>query len=182
VVAALNISGTVSNLTSVVFLAMGTTVGILMGQMLGMGTPEPELRDTNRKLLFATVAASAVMGGLLAAVSGIFPQIYNTTDEVKALATGLILVAALMMPFNAYTHSVYFTLRSGGCAGVTFVYDTCYMWGVVVLTAFLLSRLTALPILPLYLICQGLDIPKCFAGLFLLRSKFWVNRLVESPS
>jgi putative MATE family efflux protein len=182
VVAALNISGTVSNLTSVVFLAMGTTVGILMGQMLGMGTPEPELRDTNRKLLFATVAASAVMGGLLATVSGIFPQIYNTTDEVKALATGLILVAALMMPFNAYTHSVYFTLRSGGCAGVTFVYDTCYMWGVVVLTAFLLSRLTALPILPLYLICQGLDIPKCFAGLFLLRSKFWVNRLVESPS
>ena len=178
VVAALNISGTVANLTSVVFLAMGTTVGILMGHMLGMGTPEPELRDTNRKLLFATVASSTVMGGLLAAASAAFPQIYNTTDEVKALATGLILVAAFMMPFNSYTHSVYFTLRSGGCAGVTFVYDTCYMWGVVVLTAFLLSRLTALPILPLYLICQGLDIPKCFAGLFLLRSKFWVNRLV----
>ncbi|MBP3396268.1 MAG: MATE family efflux transporter [Clostridia bacterium] len=179
VVAALNISTTVTNLTSVVYLAIGTTVGILMGQMLGMGKPEAEVRDSNRKLLFATVAASTVMGGILASVSGVFPLIYNTTDEVKGIATGLILIAACMMPFHSYTHSVYFTLRSGGCTGITFVYDTCYMWSVVVLAAFLLSRLTALPILPLYVICQCLDVAKCILGFFLLRSPVWIKRLTS---
>ena len=44
VVAAMNIATTLNNLASVVFLSMGNTVGIIIGQMLGAGKSAEEVR------------------------------------------------------------------------------------------------------------------------------------------
>ncbi|MBE6555816.1 MAG: MATE family efflux transporter [Ruminococcaceae bacterium] len=177
VVAALNIANTVINLSGVVYIAMGSTVGIIVGQLLGTGACEEEVRDTDRKLIFAAILSSIVFGGLLASVSAVFPRIYNTTDAVRGIATGLILISAAIMPFNSFTHCIYFTLRSGGCTGITFLYDNCYMWGVVVTTAFFLSRFSPLTIIPLYAICQSLDILKGALGILFLKSNMWIKRL-----
>ena len=73
VVPAMNISSTLFNLGSVVFLSMGNTVGILMGQMLGAGKEEGEIRTANRKLITFSVAAGGSFGLLMAACSGFFP-------------------------------------------------------------------------------------------------------------
>ena len=177
VVAAQNISSTIYNLSSVVFLSMGNAVGIIMGQMLGASKSEAEIRDYNRKLMVASVLSCLIFGGLMAAVSGIFPRIYNTTDGVRHLATRLICISAVMMPFNAYTNACYFTLRSGGKTLVTFLFDSCYVWAVCVPVAFLLSRFTAIPILPLYAICQSLDILKCAVGAVMVRRGKWIQNL-----
>ena len=177
VVAAQNISSTIYNLSSVVFLSMGNAVGIIMGQMLGANKKEPEIRDTNRKLIVTSVLSCLVFGGLMAAVSGLFPRIYNTTDEVRSLATMLICISAIMMPFNAYTNACYFTLRSGGKTMVTFLFDSCFVWAVCVPLAFVLSRFTALPIIPLYAICQGLDIIKSTIGAIMVHKGSWIQNL-----
>lgn len=177
VVAAQNISSTIYNLSSVVFLSMGNAVGIIMGQMLGANKKEPEIRDTNRKLMVTSVLSCLLFGGLMAAVSGLFPRIYNTTDEVRSLATMLICISAIMMPFNAYTNACYFTLRSGGQTMVTFLFDSCYVWTVCVPLAFVLSRFTALPIIPLYAICQGLDIIKSTIGAIMVHKGSWIQNL-----
>ena len=179
VVPAMNISSTIFNLASVVFLAMGNSVGILMGQMLGAGNSEAQIRDTNRKLLFASVLGGALFGMLLASISGIFPGIYNTSEEVRHLATQLILVCGVMMPFNSYTNATYFTLRSGGQTMVTFLFDSCFVWGVVVPLAFCLSRFTPMPILPLYIICQGTDLVKCLLGAAMIRQGKWIQNLTQ---
>lgn len=50
VVAAMNIATTLNNLASVVFLSMGNTVGIIIGQMLGAGKSAEEVRDADKKL------------------------------------------------------------------------------------------------------------------------------------
>ena len=179
VVPASNISGTIYNLASVVFLSMGNSVGILMGQMLGAGQPESEIRDSNTKLIALSVTSGVVFGGLMALVSGLFPMLYNTTDAVRALATQLILVSAVMMPFNSYTNAAYFTLRSGGQTLVTFLFDSCFVWGCCVPVAFVLSRFTALPILPLYIICQSLELIKCAIGYFMIRKGTWIQNLTK---
>ena len=114
VVPAQNISSTLFQLASVVFLSLGNAVGIIMGQMLGAGNTEAVVRDSNRKLLALSVVSGIVFGGSMAAVSGLFPRIYNTTEEVQTLAMWLICINAAMMPFNSYTNATYFTLRSGG--------------------------------------------------------------------
>ena len=177
VVAAFNISTTICNLSSVAFMAMGNAVGIIMGQMLGSGAAEAEIRDANRKLIAMSVASCAIFGGLMAAISGIFPEIYNTTDSVKSIATALICVTAAIMPFNAYTTSGYFTLRSGGKTAVTFLFDSCFVWGVIVPIAFCLSRFTALPIIPLYAVCQATDLLKCAIGYYMIKKGSWIQNL-----
>jgi Na+-driven multidrug efflux pump len=179
VVPALNITSTLFNLASVVFLSMGNAVGIIMGQMLGAGNSVPQVRDANRKLIFISVVAGGFFGSLMACASGVFPDIYNTTDSVRHIATQLICVSAFMMPFNSYTNATYFTLRSGGQTTVTFLFDSCFVWCFCVPLAFCLSRFTALPILPLYIICQGTDLIKCLLGAIMLKQGKWIQNLTN---
>jgi len=177
VVAALNISSTMYNLASVVFLSMGNCVGILIGQMLGAGRPEEEVRDADRKLIAVSVVSCLVFGGLMAALSGVFPLLYNTTAEVRSLATVLICISAVMMPLNAYTNAAYFTLRSGGQTLVTFLFDSCYVWVLCVPLAFCLSRFTSISIVVLYGVCQAADIIKCGIGAAMIKQGKWIQNL-----
>ena len=179
VVPAMNISSTMFNVGSVVFLSLGNSVGILMGQMLGSGQKPQVIRDQNRKLMaFATVVGGS-FGILMIAFSGLFPLLYNTTDQVRHLATQLICISGMMMPFNSYTNASYFTLRSGGQTMVTFLFDSCYVWAVVVPLAFCLSRFTAITILPLYFIIQAADIVKCGIGAYMIRQGKWIQNLTQ---
>lgn len=179
VIAAQNISSTIHNLSSVVFLSMGNAVGIIMGQMLGSGHSEPEVRDTNRKLIFTSVISCLIFGGIMAGLSNVFPMIYNTTDSIRALASDFICICAIMLPFNAYTNAAYFTLRSGGKTMVTFLFDSCYVWVVCVPLAFILSRFTGITIIPLFAICQALDILKCIIGAYMIRKGSWIQNLSQ---
>ena len=177
VVPAINISSTLYNLGSVVFLSMGNAVGIIMGQMLGARTPEAEVRDANRKLLVVSVLSGVVFGGLMSSVSGLFPRIYNTTDGIRSLATILICINAVAMPFNSYTNATYFTLRSGGQTLVTFLFDSCFVWCVCVPLAFGLTRFVGISIIPLFAICQSLDLIKCCIGYIMIRQGKWIQNL-----
>lgn len=177
VVAAQNISGALYNLSSVVYLSMGNAVGIIIGQMLGANLPVSEVRDTDRKLIATSVLSCLLFAMLTAACSGIFPQLYNTTDSVRSLATELICICAFMLPFNAYTNAAYFTLRSGGQTLVTFLFDSCFVWCFVVPLAFCLSRFTTIGIIPLYAICQATDFIKCAIGGFMIHRGSWIRNL-----
>ena len=179
VVPAMNISTTVYNLASVSFIAMGNSVGIIMGQMLGSGAEEPEVRDTNRKLIAVSVAGGVFFGGLMAMGAGVFPRLYNTDGEVQQLATRLILICAVMIPFNAYCNAAYFTLRSGGQTMVTFLFDSCFVWGLCVPLAFCLSRFTGMGILPLFILCQSTEFLKCALGAIVIRQGRWMKNLTQ---
>ena len=159
---------------------MGNAVGILMGQLLGAGEDEMTVRDENRKMTAIAVVSGVLFGGLMAACSGLFPEIYNTTDEVRSLAAKLILIAAVMLPFNSYTNAAYFTLRSGGQTMVTFLFDSCFVWCCCVPLAFVLSRFTGMDILPLYAICQAMDLLKCAVGKYLIHKGVWIRNLVSA--
>ncbi len=177
VVPAMNIATTIHNLGSVFYLSTGNAVGILMGQLLGAGNSEEYVRDANRKLIAASVAIGTVVGIIMFFISGLFPGIYNTTEAVRLLAGQLICVGAVMMPFNSFTNATYFTLRSGGQTLVTFLFDSCFVWGCCIPVAFCLSRFTALSIIPLYIICQGLDVLKCALGGYMLKKGAWIQNL-----
>ena len=179
VVSAVNICSTLNNLSSVVFLSLGNVVGIIMGQMLGAGVPEPELRDTNRKLVALSVVSCFLFGGLSAAVSGVFPQIYETSAVAKTTATWLICIYSAFMPVHAYNHACYFTLRSGGKTTITFIFDSGFVWLINVPLAFCLSRFTAMPIIPLYTACLSTDLVKCVLGTYMLKKGDWIQNLAK---
>lgn len=177
VVAGLNISTTISNLFNVVFISMGNAVAIIIGQLLGAGKLE-QAKDSDRKLIFFSVASCVAVGILMAAVSPVFPRLYNTTDEVRALARDFICIAALCMPLYACTNSTYFTLRSGGKTLITFFFDCGFVWVASIPVAYVLSRYTAMPIVLLYLVCQSLEVIKCVIGLTLVKKGVWIHNMV----
>ena len=180
VVSAQNIATTLNNLASVVYMAMGMAVGIIVGQLLGQGVEKQEVRDTVKKLITASVLSCSIFAILMASVSDLFPLIYNTTDAVRSIATKLICICAFLMPFHAFAHASYFTIRSGGKTMITFLFDSGYMWLVSVPLAFFLSRFTDLDIIPLYMICQGVEMCKCVIGLWVLKKGAWINNLAAS--
>lgn len=179
VVAATNIASTICNVFNVSFLSMGNAVGIIMGQRLGAGEPEREIRSVNRKLIAFSVMFCLGFGVALAALSDLFPSIYNTSGTVRALAASFIFINALQMPFHAFTNATYFTLRSGGETLVTFLFDSCFVCGVCVPLAWSLSKFTTIPIVPLYFICQCTEILKCFLGGYMIHKGKWIQNIVK---
>lgn len=178
-VAALNISTTVSNLFNIVFIALGSAISIVVGQQLGAGELEKAV-DTDRKMIFFSVACCVGIGGLLFVCAPLFPEIYNTSAEVRSLATGLIKISSIFMPLYAFYHASYFTLRTGGKTIITFLFDSCYVWAINIPVAFILSRFTGIPLLPIFFVCQSVEIFKAVVGFVLLKKKVWVNNIVET--
>lgn len=179
VVSALNITSTVSNLFNVVFMSIGSSIGIIVGNLLGANKYEQAI-DTDRKIIAISVTGCFLLGSILAAVSGLIPEFYNTTVEVKELAKDFLLICAVMMPFNAFTHACYFTLRSGGQTKITMIFDSCFIWIVCLPLAYILVKCTNLPILPIYAICQIPELIKCAIGYLFVKSRKWVNNIISA--
>ncbi len=176
-VAAVNIAVTVANVFNIVYMSMGSAVAIIVGNQLGAGQIE-EAKDTDRKILAFSCVLCLGIGGAMAALAPLFTSIYNVTDDVKALAAIMIVLHAAMMPFSSFAHNCYFTLRSGGQTFITFLFDSAFVWAVSVPTGLILSRLTELPIIPLFVICMSLELFKCVIGFFMLKSGKWARKLV----
>ena len=176
---ALNISSTVSNLFNVVFMAIGSSIAIIVGNLLGAGKFE-EARDTDRKIITMSVLGCFIFGSLLAVSAKYIPNLYETTDEVKSLATSFLLICAVSMPFNAFTHGCYFTLRSGGQTKITMVFDSCFVWVICIPLAYCLANVTSIPIIPMFIICTATELIKCVIGYFFVKSDRWVKNIVNN--
>ncbi len=178
VVAANNISQTFWNVFSVAFLSFGTSIGIILGHMLGRGELD-RVKPECRKLTAFTVALSVVVAAMYIPLSFVIPNIYNSTAEIKELATSLMIISALAMPIDAFAHSTYFTLRSGGKTFITFLFDSGFVWCVSMPIAFVLSRYTEINILTLFAITQFVNIFKCLLGGYLVHKGSWIRNIVS---
>ena len=179
VVAAQNISNTVSNVFNVVFFALGDSIAILVGQYLGAERYE-EARDEDNKIIAFAVAVATAVGVVIFATSTLFPRIYNTTPEAKHLAAQFLMAQALVTPQIALLHTTYFTLRSGGRTIVTFLFDSVFMWVVSVPIAFVLSRYTNLYVIWIFMFVQAADWIKCVIGVVLVKKGVWMHNIVKT--
>ena len=177
VVAAQNISTTIVNLFSVVYLALGGAIAIVVGNELGAGKLE-KARDSARKMMAFSIFCAVLMAALLVVTSVLFPRLYNVSADVRSLAAFMILVSAALLPFCAYAHAAYFTLRSGGKVLITLLFDSVYMWALVAPLVFVLSRFTNMSIHWLFIAGQSVEIVKCMFGSALLSRINWAKQLV----
>ena len=179
VMAALNITFVLSDLFTAVAFSMGTTIGILVGQQLGAGETERAV-DTDRKLLVLEVMIAATIAVFLVALSGLFPRFYNTTAEVRGLASRLIRIVAVMLPLDCFANGCYFTMRSGGKTMVTFLFDSCFSWTVNVPVAWFLAHRTALPLTTVYFLSLATVLIKDIVGGVMVHKRYWVNTLSDA--
>ena len=177
VVAAQNISSTISNLFNIVYIQLGGCISIVVGQLLGAGKKD-EAKDADNKMIFFSVACCCVISVLMIMLGRLFPSIYNTQESIKELARVFIIISALVMPLCAFSHCTYFTLRSGGKTIVTFLIDSVYTWVLVIPFATLLARHTALPIAMVFFLVQFTELIKVIIGFFMVKSGVWLQNIV----
>lgn len=176
-VAAVNISSTMLNLLNTVVMAMGNSIAIIVGNQLGANKMD-EAKDTVRKLIFTSVSACIVIGAIFFAVSPLIPRLYNTTDDVKALATVFLKINAALVPIMAISNCCYFTLRSGGKTLLTFIFDSAFVWCICLPPAFITAYFTSLGVITIYVIIQSLECVKALYGLILVKKGIWLNNIV----
>lgn len=178
VVAGLNISNTINNVFNIVFIALGDSVAIIVGQLLGAGDMK-RARDTDNKMIAFSVACCTAAALVMLIMAPVFPRFYNTNAEAKLLAKQFIMVTAIFMPQNAFLHACYFTLRSGGKTIITFLFDSVFIWCVSVVIAYTLSHFTALPVIAIYTLVQAGDIVKSVVGFILVKKGIWLQNIVS---
>lgn len=179
VVAAVNIAFTIINLMNVVFLSLGSSISIIVGNQLGAGKIE-EAKSSAYKMLAFSVFGATCMGLLQIIIAPFFPMIYETSDTVKHLATFVIIASACASPFNAFAHASYFTLRSGGRVLETLLFDAGYAWVAVIPTAFILANFTSLPFKAIFISVLAVEAIKCIMGVFFIKKEHWAKQIVAS--
>lgn len=178
VVAGQNISSTVVNLFNVLFIAFGSGVSVVIGQLLGANELK-EAKEAAPKLIFFSAAMCVVIGSVMALFAPLFPLLYNTTDSVRELATAFIIISAIWMPAHGMLHATYFTLRSGGKTVITFFFDCGFSWLVSVPVAYCLAHFTSLDIASIYFLVQSAELIKCVIGGILIKKGVWLSNIVK---
>ena len=181
VVAAQTINTTIWNLMSVIYMAVGCSIAIIVGNLLGAGKIE-EAEDAAVKMRGFCVAVGAVIGAIMGALSSVFPLFFDASESVASIATFMLIVSGVGMPFAAYCHAAYYTLRTGGKVLITVLFDAVWMWAVVVPLSMILSNFTSMSIHPLFAICMLVDVFKMLLGVLLLNKVKWANQLVGTES
>ena len=181
VVAARNISSTITNLFGAVYIQMGACIGILVGAKLGANKLR-DARTTDNRLLFFSVAATVVVALAVLPLAEVFPRFYNTEDHIRDLASYMIVIQALAMPLWSYTNACYFTLRSGGKTGLTFIFDFGYTFLLMIPLAFVLANFTDMNIRMLFAVVTFSEIIKVIIGYFMVKSDLWINNIVDEKT
>ena len=174
--AAMTITGAISQLVFVTFGGIGTGIAVLVGNTLGKNMLE-EAKDNAKKVIAFAVVFAFFTGLILFGLSFFIVDLYDVSEATKILAGKNIRINAIFIPVFSFNVSMYFTLRSGGDTRSTMLMDSGYMWVIQVPLIFILARVTNLNVVMLFLIVQGLELPKSIFALSRYRKENWVRNL-----
>lgn len=177
-VGGLNICNTIGNISNCIFVTMGTTIAIVVGQLLGAGKLK-EAKVTATRMAAFSLLISFGMIIILCLLGPVFPHFYNTTDEIRELATKFIWAVAAATPFISLSNSEYFILRSGGKTIITFLFDSCFVCLVNVPVAICLTKFTAIHIVGIFFLVNMLECIKALIGFIMVKKDIWLNTIVD---
>jgi putative MATE family efflux protein len=176
VVAAMNINNTISNLFFVTFGAMASAIAVFVGGELGANRID-EAKDNAYKMIAFGTFVGFIAGILLIGLSGIIPNLYMVSNEVKSLATFLAIITGFVFWIYSYNASCFFVLRAGGATKATFFFDAIFTWFVQVSFVAYLIFLTDLSIYWIFPLSMITDVLKGMLGTYFIKSEIWVKNL-----
>ena len=177
-IAASNIATNITQLFNVILYALGASLGIAVGNLLGANKFE-EARETNSRMMALSIGACIVFGLVLLPASRWFPNLFNTTDEVRRMSGEMIRVIAYLLPIRGFTHLAYYTLRSGGRTMLTLAFDGGYVTLIVLPVTYLFARFTNLSATPLFAISLATELSKSVLAAVWIKRGVWVRNIVE---
>ena len=170
--------------TTIVYVltaGMSSASASIIGQTLGAGQIEEAKEKANRLLRLAGMLAGAcLMLGM--GLSFVVPAMYaNLAQDLRTMATQLILVQSVLVVPNALYATIFAVLRAGGDTRSAVLLDSGYMWMAVVpaslLCAFLLPAIGRADVRIAFVTVQVLMNLKVFWALAIIRRGKWARNM-----
>ncbi len=170
---------TIANLIFLVFPAIHTATGVIVGSTLGAGKLEEGRRKAkwimSGSFIFGAFASLAAAAATLA-----IPLVFgNLTAEARLVTRGLVFVIAAYLPVWCLLNAQFAVSRSGGDTAMGLWVDVGVTYAVFIPAAFIIAKFTSLGPVALFGIAKVSDIPKALVASWWLKKEHWVRNLAE---
>lgn len=177
--AAMNVTNTISQITFVMFQAIGAAAAVFVGNKLGENALEEAELNAKRLILIATLLAITV-GGVQFILSFFVLDLYSVNELTKQAAQFNIRVNSLFVPLYTMNITIFFIIRAGGDTVSTVLMDSGFMWVVAVPIALALAFFTTLPITTMFLLIQGTEFLKVAFAFNRFFQRRWIKNLANT--
>ena len=179
VVAGLSIANTLHNLTYVVMNGMSGAVGIITGKTIGEGK-ERLMREYARTVQILFIILGVVTGASIRLLRDPFIALYSVSEAAAAQARSLINVITVTVVGTCYQAACLFGLvKSGGDTSFVLKNDIIFVFGVVIPSALIATRLGLAPWI--VFACLKCDqILKCAVAAVKINRFNWMKNLTRS--
>ncbi len=168
---------TIANIFFLVFPAIHTATGVLVGSTLGSGALD-EARARGRWVLSGAIIFG-VAAGLVAVLStAIVPLVFgNLSTEARAITIGLVIVIGCYLPLWALLNGQFALSRAGGDTAMGVWVDVGVTYLVFIPLAFALAGWTTMGPVALFATAKISDIPKALVARWWLGKERWIRNL-----
>ncbi len=174
-ITAVNITGTISQLTWVFCMGFGNGMSVIIGKKIGEGKTEIAQGYAKRSLWFMP-SVGAVMGLCLWPLSYLLPVFFNVSPEIIKTAKSMLVVLMFCYPFNSSCMNwVVGVCRAGGDTIFSAVAELVTMWGYAVPVGFLATFVFGLPVVWIYICISSENVLKTIIGLIRVLSGKWLH-------
>jgi Na+-driven multidrug efflux pump len=180
VLAARNIADTVFRMLLVVFVGMGISCYIMIGNAIGAGEPG-KAREYAANFSWLAPVVGIAAGLVLAALSPFIPRLFRVSPDTLAYARNFLLVSAAMFPFKALSIvQIVGILRAGGDTRFSLILDVGGVWLIGLPLAYFSGLVLYWPPVLVFFLASSEEIAKSFLGILRTRSGKWVNDLTAA--
>ncbi|MCQ2573667.1 MAG: MATE family efflux transporter [Treponema sp.] len=178
-ITAVNITGTISQLTWVFCMGFGNGMSVIIGKKIGEENTDLARGYAKRSLWFMP-AVGAGVGIFLLPLSFLLPVFFNVSPEIILTAKYMLLVLMISYPFNSSCMNwVVGVCRAGGDTIFSAVAELITMWAYAVPIGILATFVFNLPIIWIYICISSENILKAVIGLIRVLSGKWLHDVTK---
>ncbi|MGM9857943.1 MAG: MATE family efflux transporter [Bacilli bacterium] len=177
VLSALSVVSTMSDVFGIVFQGLSIGIGVLVGGYLGASEFD-KAKDYASKIYVLGTCIALCATIILCALSPVIPLLFKEIDaEQKILASKLIRIYGIFIPFYCFCTMNYVILKTGGKTILTFLLDSVLQWILYIPLAWILSSFTSLSLFYIYIAVQSADVVKTVIGFILVKRGTWIQNI-----
>lgn len=175
--AAMTLTNPVQGLLIGALCGLSQAASVIIGKKLGNGEYE-DAYDSSKKLIFYGAVGAAALSAVVILTSGVYVEIYQVEEGVKALTRQILFAYALVAPFKVLNMILGGgIIRSGGKTKYVMFIDMIGTWCFGVPLGMLAAFVLELSIPYVYFILSLEECIRFGISVVVFRKKNWMNRL-----
>ncbi|MCR4822149.1 MAG: MATE family efflux transporter [Treponema sp.] len=177
--AAFSIMNTVSQLTWVVFIGMGSASSVILGKQIGAGEESLARAYTRRFCWFFPLMGLGI-GLFLFPISRLLPFVFNVDAHIIQITQSMLFVLMAMYPFRALNMLIIVGVcRAGGDTIFASLIDNGWMWALAIPLGCLAAFVWKLPPWTILICLESEQLLKSLFGIFRVKSGKWLHNITR---